>query len=174
MSRFDNTTPANRWRIAVLDGPNIINIGREGGHRDHTLDSWQDLDRLVTGVGDLLAVDIDHFATNSEGTLLEWLHAHAAEVDGIVINPGSLTSYSEGLRHALEETRKPFVEVHFFNTVRHFARVSPHIRLESKITASATGVVSGFGQHSYTAALIGLVDLLDEQAARTAAEAPDA
>lgn len=163
MSRLENTTDTRKWTIAVLDGPNIVNVGTERGHRDHTLDSWDELDQLVNKVGDLLGVKITHFASNYEGHLLEWLHAHAAEVDGIVVNPGSLTSYSEGLRHALEETRKPFVEVHFFNTVQHFSRVSPHIRLESKITASATGLVSGFGQHSYTAALVGLVDLLDER-----------
>jgi 3-dehydroquinate dehydratase II len=174
MSRINRNNPATAWRIAVLDGPNIANIGRERGHRDHTLGSWDELDRLVNKVGGLLDVEIIHFASNYEGELLEWLHANAGDVDGIVVNPGSLTSYSEGLRHALEETRKPYVEVHFFNTVKHFARVSPHIRLESKITASATGVVSGFGQHSYTAALIGLVDLLDERATQTAGEGTDA
>lgn len=163
MTRFKDNTDAREWTIAVLDGPNIANIGAERGHRDHTLGSWEELAQMVTKVGDLLGVKITHFASNYEGRLLEWLHANAEDVDGIIVNPGSLTSYSEGLRHALEETRKPVVEVHFFNTVKHFSRVSPHIRLESKITASATGVVSGFGQHSYTAALIGLVDLLDER-----------
>lgn len=164
MTRIDRSTNTREWNIAVLDGPNIANIGHEQGHRDHTLDSWDQLDSLVNKVGGILGVKITHFASNYEGKLLEWLHTNAGGMDGIVVNPGSLTSYSEGLRHALEETRKLFVEVHFFNTVKHFSRVSPHIRLESKITASATGVVSGFGQHSYTAALIGLVDLLDERA----------
>lgn len=154
----------SRWKIAVLDGPNIANIGGESGHRDHTLDSWDELNSLVVRVGESLGVDITHFATNYEGKLLEWLHSNSRDIDGILVNPGSLTSYSEGLRHALEETGTPFVEVHFFNTVQHFSRVSPHIRLESKITASATGVVSGFGQHSYTAALVALVSWLDEQA----------
>lgn len=163
MTQLKDSSTNREWTIAVLDGPNIANIGNEQGQKDHTLNSWRDLDELVNRVGDLLGVTIKHFASNYEGKLLEWLHAHANEVDGIIVNPGSLTSYSEGLRHALEEARKPFVEVHFFNTVKHFSRVSPHIRLESKITASATGVVSGFGQHSYTAALIGLVDLLDDR-----------
>ncbi|QGU03396.1 type II 3-dehydroquinate dehydratase [Corynebacterium comes] len=171
MTRLGTTAENYEWTIAVLDGPNIANIGHERGHRDHTLHDWEELDQLVNKVADLLGIRIIHYASNYEGKLLEWLHTHARDVDGIVVNPGSLTSYSEGLRHALEETVKPYVEVHFFNTVKHFARVSPHIRLESKITASATGVVSGFGQHSYTAALIGLVDLLDERAAAEKKEA---
>ncbi|MDO5670243.1 MAG: type II 3-dehydroquinate dehydratase [Corynebacterium sp.] len=153
-----------KLRIAVLDGPNIANIGNEPDHRYHTLHDWEELRDLVARVADTLDLDVTHIATNYEGKLLEWLHANSQSFDGIVINPGSLTSYSEGLRHALEETRKPFVEVHFFNTVKHFARVSPHIRLESRITASATGVVSGFGQHSYTAALFGLTSWLRDQA----------
>lgn len=159
----DNPAPEDKLRIAVLDGPNIANIGSEPGHRDHTLKDWEELQSLVEKVGDTLGVEIVHFATNYEGKLLEWLHANSQDVDGIIVNPGSLTSYSEGLRHALEETRKPFVEVHFFNTVKHFARVSPHIRLESRVTASATGVVTGFGQHSYTAALFGLASWLRDR-----------
>lgn len=173
MTCLQESERAQTWTIAVLDGPNIANLGSESGLQDHSLKSWDELHQLVHRVGDLLSVKILHFASNYEGKLLEWLHENSGDVDGIVVNPGSLTSYSEGLRHALEETRKPYVEVHFFNTVKHFARVSPHIRLESKITASATGVVSGFGQHSYTAAIVGLVDLLDERGAEPAKGSQD-
>lgn len=151
-----------RWRIGVLDGPNLSNIGNEAGVRHHTLSSWDELHQLVTRTGEALDVEIVHFVNNYEGQILEWIHREGPGLDGILVNPGGLVTYGEGLRHALEESGKPFVEVHFFNTVQQFARVSPHIRLESRLTSSATGLVSGFGQHSYTAALVALTNYLDE------------
>lgn len=150
------------WAIGVIDGPNLSNIGNEAGRRDHSLDSWADLQALVASTSELVGVKVNHFVSNYEGRILEWIHREAPTLDGIIVNPGGLTSYGEGLRHALEESTKPYVEVHFFNTVKHFAHVSPHIRLESRITSSALGVVSGFGEHSYTAALVALVNHLDE------------
>lgn len=151
------------WKIGVIDGPNLSNIGKEAGSRDHQLGSWDELHSLVMKTGDSLGIDVQHFANNYEGQILEWIHLEGPHLDGIIVNPGGLTSYGEGLRHALEESTKPYVEVHFFNTVKHFARVSPHIRLESRVTSSALGLVSGFGEHSYTAALVALVNYLDER-----------
>lgn len=163
------TTP---WRIGVLDGPNLSNIGNEAGIRHHTLGSWDELHELVTRTGQALGVQTEHFVNNYEGQILEWIHRRGPELDGLLVNPGGLVSYGEGLRHALEECGKPYVEVHLFNTVREFARVSPHIRLESRLTSSATGLVSGFGQHSYTAALVALTGYLDEFAAPGPASGP--
>lgn len=160
------TTP---WRIGVLDGPNLSNIGNEAGIRHHTLASWDELHQLVTRTGEALGVQTEHFVNNYEGQILEWIHRRGPELDGLLVNPGGLVTYGEGLRHALEECGKPFVEVHLFNTVQQFARVSPHIRLESRLTSSATGLVSGFGQHGYTAALVALTSYLDEFAAPDAA-----
>lgn len=151
------------WNIGVIDGPNLSNLGKEAGPRDHGLGSWDELQSLVAKVGDSLGVGVKHFVNNYEGQILEWIHREGPHLDGIIVNPGGLTSYGEGLRHALEESGKPYVEVHFFNTVKHFARVSPHIRLESRLTSSALGLVSGFGEHTYTAALVALVNHLDER-----------
>lgn len=158
--RADGASKA--WNIGVLDGPNLSNIGNEAGRREHNLGSWDELQALVGRTSENLGVKAHHFVSNYEGQILEWIHREAPGLDGIIINPGGLTAYSEGLRHALEESTKPYVEVHFFNTVKHFAEVSPHIRLESRITSSALGLVSGFGEHSYTAAIVALVNHLDE------------
>ncbi|GAA3534562.1 type II 3-dehydroquinate dehydratase [Zobellella aerophila] len=151
-----------KWRIGIIDGPNIGNISQAQGGRDHHLSSWQALCDMTQQIGQGLGVEVVNFTSNYEGKILEWLHSNAQNFDALIVNPGGLTTYSEGLRHALEETRKPFVEVHFFNTVKHFAKVSPHIRLESRLTASATGLVSGFGEHSYTAALVAMANYLDD------------
>ncbi|SDB81862.1 3-dehydroquinate dehydratase [Raineyella antarctica] len=150
-----------RWRIGVIDGPNMSFIGREKGARHHNLQSWDELRDLVAATGDRLGVEILHTVSNYEGRILEWIHAEGPGLDGLLVNPGGLTTYGEGLRHALEENGTPYVEVHLFNPVQYYASVSPHIRLESRLTSSAQGVVAGFGEHGYVAALVGLVSYLD-------------
>lgn len=150
-----------RWRIGVIDGPNMSFVGREKTPRDHHLTSWDQLRDLVATTGEQLGVEIVHTVSNYEGRILEWIHSEGPQLDGLLVNPGGLTTYGEGLRHALEENGKPYIEVHLFNPVRHFATVSPHIRLESRLTSSAQGMVAGFGEHSYVAALVGLVGYLD-------------
>lgn len=156
---------AKRWRIGVIDGPNMSFVGREKTMRHHNLASWEQLRDLVASTGDRLGIEVLHTVSNYEGKILEWIHAEGPQLDGLVVNPGGLTTYSEGLRHALEENGKPYIEVHLFNPVTHFAAVSPHIRLESRLTSSAQGMVAGFGEHSYVAALVGLVGFLDGFAA---------
>src|SRR3546814_8268407 len=49
------------------------------------------------------------------GDILEYIHGSADRVDGYIINPAGLTTMGEAVRHALEDTTKPAIEVHFAN-----------------------------------------------------------
>jgi len=152
-----------RWKIGIIDGPNMSNLGRRDPETFGTIDSWDTLRQLTQDTAKELGIEVVNFVSNHEGEILDFIHQNTTEVDGWIINPGGLTSYGEGTRHALAESRKPYVETHFSNLVRHFAKVSPHIRLESRFTSTALGVVMGTRQHSYAGALVGLTMALDDE-----------
>jgi 3-dehydroquinate dehydratase-2 len=85
---------------------------------------------------------------NSEGAMIEAIHAAIGTVDGIVINPGAFTHYAYAVRDALAGSGLPVVEVHLSNV---FAREP--FRAYSVIAPIAKGTVSGFGATSYVLAL---------------------
>jgi 3-dehydroquinate dehydratase-2 len=156
---------ARRWRIAVIDGPNMPNLGNRSEKIYGPIRSLEDLQALVRQAADALGVDVVQFASNHEGEILEFIHGTAADVHGYVINPAGLTTYGEATRHALDDTAKPVVEVHFANTTRHFAEVAPHWQQQtSRFTHTATGLVMGLRQYSYLGALLGLTLALDDEA----------
>jgi 3-dehydroquinate dehydratase-2 len=102
---------------------------------------------------------------NYEGAILEFIHEHAAKVDGFIINPAGLTEIGIPTKHALSETGKPFIEVHFANVTAppHSARGLPIGPWESVFTPAATGAALGMRHYSYAAALVGLTLSLDDQ-----------
>lgn len=156
---------ARRWHIGVIDGPNMPNLG----HRSETIygpiRSLDDLQRLVADTAEEIGVAVVPFASNHEGAILEFIHRTSDEVHGYLINPAGLTTYGEATRHALDDTTKPVVEVHFANTVRHFAEVAPHAQQQtSRFTYTATGLVMGLRQYSYLGALLALTLALDDDA----------
>ena len=87
-------------RILVLNGPNLDMLGvREPGvYGSETL---ADLERLVTEHGERRGAAVACFQSNSEGELVEAVHAARGAYDGIVYNPGAHTHYSYALRDAV-------------------------------------------------------------------------
>jgi 3-dehydroquinate dehydratase-2 len=155
---------ARRWRIAVIDGPNMPNLGARDEKIYGPIRSLADLQALVRKAAESIGVKVVQMASNHEGEILDFIHRTARDADGYVINPAGLTTYGEATRHALEDTRKPVMEVHFSNTARHFAQVvPPYLLQQSRFTYSATGLVMGLRQYSYVAALVGLTLALDDE-----------
>jgi 3-dehydroquinate dehydratase-2 len=146
-----------RWRIGLLNGPNMPNLG----HRDQavygTISSMEALVKYFGDVCDALGVELAaQVCSNYEGDILTWIHAEGPQLDGIVANPAGLTAFGEATRHALAEAGCPFVEVHFANLAR--------TGLQSRFTATAAGLCFGLREHSYAAGLLALVATLDDDA----------
>lgn len=155
---------ATRWRIGVINGPNMPNLGRRDQSIYGPIDSIGALEQLVEQQAALLEVDVVQIASNFEGEILEFIHRSSADIHGYLINPAGLTTYGEATRHALADAGRPYVEVHFANTARHFDGVAAAgQRLESRFTYTAAGLVMGLRQYSYLAALLGLTLALDDQ-----------
>lgn len=153
---------ARAWRIAVIDGPNMPNLGRRDEALYGPIRSLGDLQRFVRDIAAELGVVVEQFASNHEGEILEFVHRTAADVDGYLINPAGLTTYGEATRHALADTTRPVVEVHFANLSRHLAAVAPAAPPQSRFTHTATGLTMGMRQYSYAGALVALALALDD------------
>ena len=138
---------ATRLRFALLNGLNMTNLGRRDKNIYGSIASLQVLEDLVTEVGQSIGVDVLAFHSNHEGDLVDFIEANS-DVDGYIINPGGLWAFGDPTRIALEETGKPFVEVHFANI---FA--TGHL---STFTQSCSGTVMGLRHHGYVGAIVAL------------------
>jgi 3-dehydroquinate dehydratase-2 len=99
------------------------------------------------------------------GDILEYIHESAHRVDGYLINPAGLTTIGEGVRHALEDTELPVMEVHFSNIAASAgaARGLGGGSIQSSFTHTATGICMGMRHYSYLAALTAMTLALDDQ-----------
>lgn len=138
-------------RIAVLNGPNLNLLGtREPELYGH--ETLEDLERRLRTIGKELHVDLEFAQHNSEGELIERVHAMRGRVQGALVNAGAYSHTSLALRDALAGIALPFVEVHITNI---YAR-EPE-RRHSMLADAAVGVVCGLGVFGYELALRGLV-----------------
>jgi 3-dehydroquinate dehydratase-2 len=138
-------------RIAVLNGPNLNLLGtREPELYGH--ETLEDLERRLRAVGKELRVELEFAQHNSEGELIERVHAMRGRVQGALVNAGAYSHTSLALRDALAGIALPFVEVHITNI---YAR-EPE-RRHSMLANAAVGVVCGLGVYGYELALRGLV-----------------
>jgi 3-dehydroquinate dehydratase-2 len=153
---------ARRWRIAVIDGPNMPNLGARDQAIYGPIASLADLQAFVGQIAAAVGVDLRPFSSNHEGEILEFIHSSAAEVDGYLINPAGLTTYGEATRHALADSARPYVEVHFANLSQHLGRIDPTGTLRSRFTHTAAGLSMGMRQYSYAGALVALALSLDD------------
>lgn len=146
------------WRIGLINGTNMSNLINRNPAVFGTPQTIEELERWIVGIGGALGVDVYPMHSNHDGEIIEWINAKAfgGHVEAFIINPAGLTTYAEHVRHCLEETRLPYVEVHYANLAR-----SGH---HSVFTRTALGIACGFRKHSYTAALVALVGVLDESA----------
>jgi 3-dehydroquinate dehydratase II len=161
-------TGTRRHRIALIDGPNMSNLGRRNARVYGSIGSLEELHAVVSKLAGGLGVELRTFSSNYEGAILEFLHETAEETDGYIINPAGLTLFGEATRHALEETGRPAIEVHFANIsssggAAGQGRGLPVGAWQSRFSPSVTGVMQGMRQYSYHAALIALTLALDDE-----------
>ena len=152
-------------RIALIDGPNMSNLGHRStkvyGPNQGTIEG---LHAYVISYGKSLGVDVETFVSNYEGAILEFVHQSAERVDGYLINPAGLTSEGFAVPHALLETHRPFIEMHFSNIEANpdTPRGAPVGPLKSWFSPFATGKMTGMRKYGYIGALVALTLALDD------------
>ena len=144
-------------RIAVVHGPNLNLLGVREPEVYGTA-TLGDVNRALAGLADELGAVVEHFQSNSQGAILDFLAEARDRVEGVVVNPAGLGHTSVALLDGLLSTGKPFVEVHLSNPASR-----ERFRRHSYLTPAAVGVVAGFGMDSYLAALRCLVNHLRRQ-----------
>lgn len=130
-------------KLLVIHGPNLNLLGaREPGHYGQS--TLAEIDRRLQELASSDGHQLQCFQSNAEHALIDTVHAAAAQVDRIIINPAGLTHTSVALRDALLAAAIPFVEVHLSNI-----HAREPFRRRSYFSDAALGVVSGFGPLSY-------------------------
>jgi len=148
--------------ILVLHGPNLNLLGKREpeiyGH-DSLADIDARLQRLVKETGAATNASLLSFQSNSEGALIDCIHAAPQKGVGfIVINPGGLTHSSVALRDALSGVALPFIEVHLSNI-----HAREPFRHRSLLADQAVGVIAGLGARGYEFALMWALEYLQRR-----------
>lgn len=138
-------------RIAVLNGPNLNLLGTREPER-YGRATLADVEQRLRAVARELGVDVEFAQSNSEGALIDSVHAMRGRVDGAVVNAGAYSHSSLALRDAFVGVHVPFVEVHITNV---YAR--EEVRRHSALADAAVGSICGLGTMGYELALRGLV-----------------
>jgi 3-dehydroquinate dehydratase-2 len=134
-------------RILLVNGPNLNRLGRRNPEIYGTT-TLGEIERRVSERAEGLGMDVQCFQSNHEGAIIDWLQANADHAAAVIINPGGLAHYSVALRDALEDTRKPVVEVHISDPG---ARES--FRHHLVTATAAVRVIAGKGVNGYLEAL---------------------
>lgn len=132
-------------KILIANGPNLNLVGKRepGIYGDASLDEFLKALQLQNPDS-----QIELLFSNHEGELIDALHAHGFDSDGIILNPGGLTHTSVALRDAVTAIKTPVVEVHISHPE---ARES--FRHKSLISGVCAGKISGLGLEGYRLAL---------------------
>ena len=142
--------------IHVLNGPNLNLLGTREPEI-YGRDTLADVQALCEAAAQGARVVFRQ--TNHEGELIDWIHEARDEADAVVINPAAFTHTSVALLDALKTLSVPVVECHLSNPAAR-----EEFRRHSYVSLAATGVVSGFGPHSYDLAVRAALRLVRERA----------
>ena len=134
-------------RIQVIHGPNLNMLG----HRERSVYgsmSLLELDNQIHCEAERLGLEVRINQSNSEGEIIDLIHAAVADIDCLIINPGAYTHYSYAIRDAIAAAGLPTIEVHLSNI-----HAREEFRHHSVISPVAVGQIIGFGYHGYLLAL---------------------
>jgi 3-dehydroquinate dehydratase-2 len=139
----------------MINGPNMLHLEKREKDRFGTVGTIKALEARIGSLAEALGVSLARTCvSNHEGEILDWIQTQTDDLDGLLINPAGLTWTGEATRHALYDSGLPVVEVHFAYPGR---RGKPSI-----FSDSVVGTCQGLRKHSYTAALVALVAMLDD------------
>lgn len=134
-------------KILVIHGPNLNLLGEREPeiYGNFTL---EEINSKVAARAKSLGLAADFFQSNSEGDIVDAIHAARKKYDGIIINPAAYTHTSVAIRDAISASGLSVVEVHLSNIYKR-----EDFRRKSLTAAACVGQISGFGVVSYVLAV---------------------
>jgi 3-dehydroquinate dehydratase-2 len=133
--------------VLLLHGPNLNLLG-EREPAIYGTDTLADYVQHTAAIADKYGLDIEAFQSNSEGGLIDAIHAARGRCAAIIVNPGAFTHYAWALHDALAAFDGPIVEVHISNP-----NAREPWRHTSVVAPVATGSIMGFGKQGYDLAV---------------------
>ena len=138
----------------VLNGPNIKMLGiREPGV--YGKQSYSELLRLLDLWADELGIEMEHYQSNHEGSLVDKIQEAFGVFDGIVINPAAYTHTSIAILDALKAVAIPAVEVHISDVKQR-----EDFRQISYAGKACIKTIMGQGLDGYRQAMVFLTEVL--------------
>lgn len=134
-------------RVLVIHGPNLNLLG-EREPEIYGKQTLAQIDESIAALARELEADVQCVQHNSEGAIVDELHAARSRYDAVVINPGAYTHYSYAIADAISAIGIPVVEAHLSNIAARDA-----FRRTSVIAPACKGSIAGFGAESYVLAL---------------------
>ena len=133
--------------IVLLHGPNLNLLGQREPevYGTATLDDYVLRARTAA---ESHGHSLESFQTNSEGELVNLIHAARQQFAAIIINPGAFTHYAWSIHDALAAFDGPIIELHISNP-----NAREPWRHTSVVAPVATGSIVGLGIHGYELAV---------------------
>ena len=128
----------------MIHGPNLNLTGqREPGiYGSNTLAS---INAEVVQKCERLGMECAVFQSNSEGALIDRIHAAREDCDAIIMNAGAYTHYSYAIRDAIKAITIPVVEVHISDIEKR--EEFRHLSVTAPVCIAQ---IRGHGFESYT------------------------
>ena len=114
-----------------------------------------DIQAALESISTDLSLTIQMVQSNSEGTLVDMIHAARDNCAGIVINPGAYSHTSIAILDALNMYDGAVIEVHITNI-----HAREEFRHHSFVSARANAVIAGCGTQGYSIALRHIATLI--------------
>lgn|SRR5690554_2382545 len=141
-------------KLLILSGPNLNLLGTREPEI-YGSETLGDVERSLRELADQRGITLEFTQSNSEGALIDALHAARENCAGVVFNPGGYTHTSVALRDAISAIAIPVVEVHLSNV-----HAREDFRKHSYLAPVCIGTISGFGTSSYRLGVDALLDYL--------------
>jgi len=142
--------------ILILNGPNLNLLGtRQPEVYGNT--TLGDIEAMCRARAEEMGLALAFEQSNSEGVLIDMIHAARDTHDGIILNAGAYTHTSVALMDAISSTELPVIELHLSNI-----HAREEFRHRSFIARVAVGVICGFGAAGYPLAMDALATHLSD------------
>lgn len=137
-------------KLLIINGPNLnlLGVREENIYGSERFEDYFEKLKKEYPEANFL-----YFQSNVEGELVNKLHEHGFDYDGIIINAGAYTHTSVAIRDAIAGIKTPVVEVHISNTLTR-----EDFRHKSLIGPVCRGCIMGFGLQSYSLAVKSFVN----------------
>ena len=138
--------------VYILNGPNLNRLGRRepSVYGTTTLAEIGAQCRAAAG-----AHPLEFRQTNSESTMIDWIHEAIDSGGGIIINPAAYSFTSIAILDALKMFPGPVIELHITNIHRR-----EELYHRSHVSKVATAVIAGLGARGYVHALRAMLEML--------------